>query len=158
MMSGLAPKNAGFQRTISAYLPTSREPTYWSIPNVIAGLIVYLAIYLLARKLSLSLPASSGRGPTWSFNLDAHCHVRVITSDGRPIACESDDIIEKAPISWRTSSAPIVSGRILDSANAKSSGIFLSRWWHTQSMSRCSSSVLTVNGIVGFVDAGKTFG
>ena len=33
-----------------------------------------------------------------------------------------------------------------------------SRWWQTMSMSRCSSSVFTVNGRVGFVEEGRTFG
>ena len=42
----------------------------------------------------------------------------------RPIACESDDIMLIAPRSWSTSSAAIVSGRIRDSAKARSSGIF----------------------------------
>jgi hypothetical protein len=30
------------------------------------------------------------------------------------------------------------------------------RWWHTISMSRCSSMVLTVNGRVGLVELGST--
>ena len=34
---------------------------------------------------------------------------------------------------------------------------YWSRWWHTISMSKCSSIVLTVNGRVGFVDDGITF-
>ena len=54
------------------------------------------------------------------------------------------------------SSAAIVSRRMRDSANATSSAIAGSRWWHTISMSRCSSSVLTVNGRVGLVDDGST--
>ena len=53
------------------------------------------------------------------------------TSPMRPIACESDDIILMAPMSCNMSSAAIVSARILDSANATSSGMFLSRWWQT---------------------------
>ena len=32
------------------------------------------------------------------------------------------------------------------------------RWWQTISMSRCSSTVLTVCGRVGFVEDGSTFG
>ena len=44
MISGFAPKNTGFQRTRSANLPSSTEPTYWEIPCVIAGLMVYLEI------------------------------------------------------------------------------------------------------------------
>ena len=54
-------------------------------------------------------------------------HVRLTTSPTRPIACESDEIIDIAPISCRTSSAATVSARIRDSANDKSSGIDLSR-------------------------------
>lgn len=46
----------------------------------------------------------------------------------RPIACESELIIEIAPVSWRTSSAATVSPRIRDSAKAISSGIDRSRW------------------------------
>ena len=76
----------------------------------------------------------------------------------RPIACESDDIMLSAPRSCRMSSAAIVSGRILESANATSSGTLGDRWWHTINMSRCSSSVFLVNGIVGLVDEGSTFG
>ena len=68
----------------------------------------------------------------------------MITSPTRPIACESDDIIENAPRSCRMSSAAIVSLRMRDSANATSSAIAGSRWWHTISMSRCSAMVLTV--------------
>ena len=80
----------------------------------------------------------------------------MMTSPTRPIACESDDIIEMAPMSCRMSSAAMVSRRMRDSANATSSAIAGSRWWHTISMSRCSSSVLTVNGRVGLVDDGST--
>ena len=40
----------------------------------------------------------------------------------RPIACESLEIMLNTPRSWRISSAAIVSGRILLSANATSSG------------------------------------
>ena len=56
------------------------------------------------------------------------------------------------------SSAAIVSPRMRLSANATSSGMFVSRWWQTISMSRCSSSVLTVYGRVGLVELGSTFG
>ena len=56
------------------------------------------------------------------------------------------------------SSAAIVSRRMRDSANATSSAIAGSRWWHTISMSRCSSTVLIVYGIVGLVDDGSTLG
>jgi len=62
-----------------------------------------------------------------------------------------------APMSCRMSSAAIVSARILESAKATSSGMDADRWWHTISMSRCSSIVFRVNGIVGFVDDGRTF-
>jgi hypothetical protein len=47
----------------------------------------------------------------------------MITSPTRPIACESDDIIESAPMSCRMSSAAIVSFRMRLSAKARSSGI-----------------------------------
>ena len=43
-MSGFTPKKAGVQSTRSASLPTSTEPMYSSMPWVIAGLIVYLAM------------------------------------------------------------------------------------------------------------------
>ena len=82
----------------------------------------------------------------------------MITSPMRPIACESDDIMLMAPRSCSTSSAAIVSARMRDSAKARSSGIAAFRWWQTISMSRCSSIVLTVNGIVGFVEDGRQLG
>ncbi len=50
----------------------------------------------------------------------------------------------------------MVEGRIRLSANARSSGIAGLRWWHTINMSRCSSSVFTVCGRVGFVELGST--
>jgi len=34
---------------------------------------------------------------------------------------------------------------------------YLSRWWHTISMSKCSSIVLAVYGLVGLVEDGSTF-
>ena len=34
---------------------------------------------------------------------------------------------------------------------------YLSRWWQTISMSKCSSMVFLVNGLVGLVDDGITF-
>jgi len=55
------------------------------------------------------------------------------------------------------SSAAMVSLRMRLSANAMSSAIAASRWWHTISMSRCSSMVLRVNGRVGLVEDGSTF-
>ena len=42
-ISGLAPKWDGFQRTMSASLPTSREPMWSAMPWAMAGLMVYLA-------------------------------------------------------------------------------------------------------------------
>ncbi len=88
----------------------------------------------------------------------AVCHVRMIVSPILPMACESEPIMEIAPRSCRMSSAAIVVGRMRDSANARSSGIDGLRWWQTISMSRCSSSVLTVWGLVGLVDDGSTLG
>ena len=82
--------------------------------------------------------------PRWAFILWAVCQVRVTTSPTRPIACESLDIMLMAPRSCRMSSAAIVSRRMRDSAKATSSAIPASRWWQTISMSRCSSTVLTV--------------
>lgn len=61
-------------------------------------------------------------------------------------------------MSCRMSSAAMVLGRIRDSAKARSSGTAGLRWWHTISMSRCSSTVLTVCGRVGLVDAGSMLG
>ena len=96
--------------------------------------------------------------PRCSFILCAVCQVRITTSPTRPMACESDDIIENAPVSCRMSSAAMVSRRMRDSAKATSSAIEGSRWWHTMSMSRCSSMVLTVYGRVGLVEDGSTLG
>mmetsp|Transcript_16012 Transcript_16012/g.48116 ORF Transcript_16012/g.48116 Transcript_16012/m.48116 type:complete len:333 (-) Transcript_16012:528-1526(-) len=76
----------------------------------------------------------------------------------RPMAWESEEMMEMAPMSCRMSSAAMVSPRIRDSANATSSGMLGSRWWQTMSMSRCSSMVFTVKGRVGFVDDGSTLG
>ena len=88
----------------------------------------------------------------------ATCQVRQTTSPIRPIAWASEDVIESAPRSCRTSSAAIVVARIRDSAKARSSGTRGLRWWQTISMSRCSATVLTVCGSVGFVDPGITWG
>ena len=88
----------------------------------------------------------------------AVCQVRRTTSPTRPMACESEPIMEIAPRSWSRSSAAIVEARMRDSANARSSGIADERWWQTMSMSRCSSTVLTVCGRVGFVESGSTWG
>ena len=74
------------------------------------------------------------------------------------MAWESEPIIEIAPMSCSTSSAAIVEGRMRLSANARSSGTDGLRWWQTMSMSRCSSTVLTVCGRVGLVDDGSTLG
>jgi hypothetical protein len=74
------------------------------------------------------------------------------------MACESEPIMEMAPRSCSRSSAAIVEGRMRLSANARSSGTLGLRWWQTISMSRCSSTVLTVCGRVGFVELGSTFG
>ena len=81
-----------------------------------------------------------------------------MTSPMRPMAWESLEMMEMAPVSCRMSSAAMVSPRMRDSANATSSGMDLSRWWQTMSMSRCSSMVLTVKGRVGFVELGRTWG
>mmetsp|Transcript_85820 Transcript_85820/g.205700 ORF Transcript_85820/g.205700 Transcript_85820/m.205700 type:complete len:205 (+) Transcript_85820:297-911(+) len=155
-ISGLEPKKPGCQRQRSASLPTSTLPMAWAMPCARAGLMVYLATYLLMRVLSLSV--SSGSGPLCCFILEAVCHVRQMTSPTRPMACESEEIIEMAPRSCSMSSAAMVSPRIRDSAKATSSGIFLLRWWHTMSISRCSSTVFTVKGRVGFVEDGSTLG
>src|SRR5690348_8726571 len=88
---GLTPKNAGFQSTRSASLPSSIEPTACEIPCAIAGLIVYLEIYLFILRLS-ERDESPLAEPLWSFILCAHCQVRRMTSPTRPIACESEDI------------------------------------------------------------------
>ena len=52
----------------------------------------------------------------------------------------------------------MVDGRIRLSAKARSSGTDGLRWWQTISMSRCSSTVLTVCGRVGLVELGSTCG
>mmetsp|Transcript_1439 Transcript_1439/g.3156 ORF Transcript_1439/g.3156 Transcript_1439/m.3156 type:complete len:239 (-) Transcript_1439:2066-2782(-) len=156
IISGFAPNMLGFHRTRSASFPTSTLPTCWDIPWVMAGLMVYLAKYRFTRVLSFPLPESSSSAPRWVFILQAVCQVRVITSPTRPMAWLSLEMIEIAPISWRMSSAAIVSARIRLSAKATSSGILESRWWQTISISRCSFMVLTVKGLVGFVEEGRT--
>ncbi|MNR36252.1 hypothetical protein D3C85_1541500 [compost metagenome] len=65
--------------------------------------------------------------PRCAAILCAVCQVRMMTSPTRPMACESLEIIEKAPRSWRMSSAAMVSRRMRDSAKAMSSAIAGSR-------------------------------
>jgi hypothetical protein len=83
------------------------------------------------RALSEPALVSSSRAPRCRFILSAVCQVRQTTSPTRPMACESEDMIEIAPMSCRMSSAAMVSPRIRDSAKATSSGIEASRWWQT---------------------------
>lgn len=154
---GFVPNHAGSHTTKSANFPTSTLPTKCAIPCAIAGLTVYLLTYRLTLKLSAPVPSSSPNTPLCTLFLCAVFHVRITTSPHRPIACESELIMLIAPKSCSTSSAAIVSARIRLSANATSSGIFFDRWWHTISMSRCSSSVFRVYGRVGFVLLGSTF-
>ena len=85
IFSGFTPKKAGSQITISASLFSCNDPTLLEIPWAIAGLIVYLAIYLLHLKLSFPL-LSSGKLPLWIFIFAAVCHVRIITSPTLPMA------------------------------------------------------------------------
>ena len=155
-ISGFTPKKAVFHKTKSALFPISILPIWVDIPCAIAGLIVYFATYLFIRRLSFS-PFSSDNLPRCFFILSAVCHVRIITSPTRPIAWLSEAIIDIAPTSWSISSAAIVSFLILLSAKATSSGIDLSRWWHTINISKCSSIVLMVYGLVGLVEEGITF-
>src|SRR3972149_11269388 len=121
-----------------------------------AGLMVNLARYRFTLRLSFS-PFSSSNRPTIFFILSAVCHALVATSPTLPIAWLSDEYMLKIPLSWNTSSAAIVSALILDSAKATSSGTDELRWWQTIIISKCSSIVLTVNGLVGLVDDGRTF-
>ena len=65
-----------------------------------------------AAERAAAVPSSRAR--------PARCGV--ITSPIRPIAWASEEVIESAPRSCRTSSAAIVVARIRDSANARSSG------------------------------------
>src|SRR5690349_413924 len=118
--AGRTPKNAGSQSTRSASLPGSTEPICWAMPWATAGQIVYLATYRLARLLSAG--PSPGSAPRRAFITCAVCQVRRTTSPTRPIAWESEPIIEIAPRSCSRSSAAIVDGRIRLSANARSSG------------------------------------
>ena len=127
MISGFTPKNALFHKTKSAIFPTSTLPTYLSIPEAIAGFIVYLAIYLLILLLSL-FSSSPSKIPLCCFIESATCQVRINTSPTLPMACESELVIEIAPISCNTSSAAIVFPLILDSAKLTSSGIFGLKW------------------------------
>ena len=112
--------------------------------------------YLFKRRLSFS-PASSVKRPDIFFILSAVCHALMLTSPTLPIAWLSEEYMLRAPISCSTSSAAIVSPLILDSANATSSLTEGFRWWQTIIMSRCSSRVLTVNGLVGVVEEGRIF-
>lgn len=84
------------------------------------GLIVYLAMYRLTRKLSFP-SCSPFKGPVKLFILLAVRHVRLTTSPTLPIAWASEEIMEIAPMSCSTSSAATVSARMRDSANAMSS-------------------------------------
>ena len=61
--------------------------------------------------------------PRCFFILSAVCQVRMMTSPSRPMAWQSDDIIESAPRSCRMSSAAMVSLRMRLSAKARSSAI-----------------------------------
>src|SRR6185295_10906911 len=79
--------------------------------------------------------AAFGSLPRWPFILCAVCQQRMTISPTRPIACESLLNMLIAPRSCRMSSAAMVSLRMRLSANARSSGMDGSRWWHTISMS-----------------------
>ena len=153
---GFTPKNAGLHSTMSASRPGCSVPTWPDMPWVIAGFTVILAKYRFIRTLSLS-PDSSGSLPRTFFMQSAVCQLRTVTSPTLPMAWLSEDIMLITPMSWSTSSAAIVSRRIRDSANETSSGTDELRWWHTIIMSKCSESVLTVNGRVGLVEEGSTF-
>src|ERR1700689_1819055 len=96
MHSGLPPKNAGDHGTRSASLRFSTEPVSFETPRAIAGLMGYLVMERLTRKLSL-LPLSCGSEPRCFFILSAVCQVRIMTSPSRPMACEPEDILESAP-------------------------------------------------------------
>src|SRR5579885_897382 len=126
------------------------------MPWVIAGLIVTFDRYLFTRRLSLS-PDSSFSLPAAFFILSAVCQSLVVTSPTRRIAWLSEEYMLNAPMSCKTSSAAMVSLLMRDSAKETSSGIEGFRWWQTIIMSRCSERVLVVNGLVGFVDEGRTF-
>jgi hypothetical protein len=101
---------------------------------------------------------SPGNAPRRAFITCAVCHVRMTTSPTRPMACESEPIIEIAPRSCRTSSAAIVDGRMRLSANARSSGTDGLRWWQTMSMSRCSSPCSPCAAASGWSSDGSTLG
>ena len=74
----------------------------------------------------------------------------------RPMACESDETIDRTPRSCSTFSAACVSGRTRLSANATSEGIFGLRLWQTIIMSNSSAWELMPNGRVGLVEEGST--
>src|SRR4051812_34269341 len=73
IISGFAPNNAGFHKTMSAIFPFSSDPVYAAMPCVSAGLMVYFETYLFTLKLSLLLFLSSGRKPLCFFILSAVC-------------------------------------------------------------------------------------
>lgn len=67
-------------------------------------------------------------GPRRAFITWAVCQVRRTTSPIRPMAWESELMMEMAPRSCRMPSAAMVDGRIRDSAKARSSGTYGLRW------------------------------
>ena len=101
-------------------------------------------VALDARVVVARAPAvrAGGLPPRCTFILCAVCQVRRMTSPTRPMAWLSLLIMLMAPRSCRMSSAAMVSLRMRLSAKARSSAMLASRWWHTMSMSTCSSSVL----------------
>ena len=98
----------------------------------------------LGAEVVVARGSSSGSLPRWAFILCAVCQQRMMTSPTRPMAWLSELNMLIAPRSCRMSSAAMVSLRMRLSAKARSSGMPASRWWHTISMSTCSSSVFTV--------------
>jgi hypothetical protein len=142
--AGLTPKKAGFHTTRSAHLPTSSEPIDVRDAVRNGGVDGVFGDVALDAEVVVAAAVFGQRASRWLFILSAVCQVRMMTSPTRPMAWLSLLMMLMAPMSCRMSSAAMVSRRMRLSAKARSSGMDASRWWHTMSMSTCSSSVLTV--------------
>ena len=109
------------------------------------------------RGLSWPAPSSAGQEPR-CFIWAASCQVRAIVSPMRPMPCESESMTEMAPRSCRTSSAAIVSRPDARLGERDVFGHARVQVMAAMTMSRCSSNVFRVYGLVGFVEDGQAVG